>query len=239
YVTCQYPADKYFSGKKNDKGYEILFHKNINVSGNQKTQRLKFYRNKNEVRYLADLSFSDFAEGFSSVESIRMKKGNHIGFTIHFPYSKVKGIIAVNDDTMNVSGVGYLDHIYQSDLATDIYSRGIRYFSLSKDIEGGFVFVCNTKNVNTTTGISVRGSKNAVEGLIPKELGKSQEFIRFAHDTLEFSAFEERHKWGVLDEVPKGLGRVTGLFAKNMVLTRGIGKTKDKKKYMITKINIK
>ncbi len=237
-VTCQYPADKYLKSKLSVQRVEVFFHKNIYFKGNDSSHQLKFYREKNNTAYWVDLKFSELWPGVALAEPVPLKNGNTLGFSIPFPHARVAGRIAVNNDTLAVNGSGYVDHIYQSGLATDNFSGGLRYFGVGNNIDVGFVFAGSKKSHHQVVGLSVKFNNNTPAIQAPTALDKAANAIGFGKFSLEFSGIKALHRWRLLDEMPKGFGGAVGLFVKNVTVTRCTGYSKDDKRYMFSKIEI-
>jgi hypothetical protein len=88
--------------------------------------RLFFHNTKDDVQYDVDLTFYDIAQGKTLGDGVYKVDGNEIGVSILIPHAKVKGFVAINGDTLQVKGVGYMDHIYQNNLSSEIIDRSYR-----------------------------------------------------------------------------------------------------------------
>lgn len=88
--------------------------------------RLFFHNTKDGVQYDVDLTFFDIAQGKTLGDGIYKVDGNELGLSILIPHAKVKGIVAINGDTLQVTGTGYMDHLYQNNLSTEFIDRSYR-----------------------------------------------------------------------------------------------------------------
>jgi hypothetical protein len=88
--------------------------------------RLFFHNTKDGVQYDVDLTFYDIAQGKTLGDGVYKVGDNEIGISILMPHAKVKGFVAINGDTLQVTGVGYMDHIYQNNLSSEIIDRSYR-----------------------------------------------------------------------------------------------------------------
>jgi hypothetical protein len=239
YVTCQYPAKQYFKSHKKNNGIRIAFHKNIYMEGNETIHRVRFFREKKEKKYFLDLEFSDMAPGFALQDKyVKLASGNRTGSIIHFPHARVKGVIAVDRDTIRVKGTGYLEHVYQSDLPTGLFTRGVRFFKTGDGLFSGLVLMGNKKNKYKVIGLGIKREKGSLQVLTAKNI--SGNTITFSNgETLKWKSFKKQHEWGVLDEVPMGLGGLAGFMKKDLVNIRGTGTAESGDRFVVTKLIVK
>jgi len=87
---------------------------------------LNFQNEKDGVRYDMNLTFYDISEGISYGDGVYRFDDNEIGIKLLMPHAKVKGYVAINGDTLTANGVGYMDHVYQNNLSTEIIDRSYR-----------------------------------------------------------------------------------------------------------------
>jgi hypothetical protein len=100
--------------------------------------RLFFHNTKEGVQYDLDLTLYDIAQGKTLGDGTYKVGNNELGIALLIPHAKVKGFVAINGDTLNVKGVGYMDHIYQNNLSSEIIDRSYRI--KTGDAQNGMFF---------------------------------------------------------------------------------------------------
>jgi hypothetical protein len=87
-----------------------------------------FRTHKDDILYDVKLKFTDIEPGLSWGDGEFVLDGkDRVGMFIHIPSARVEGHIAMNGDSTQVQGVAYMDHTYQTRLATDLISKGYRF----------------------------------------------------------------------------------------------------------------
>lgn len=94
---------------------------------------IKFEASKDGVAYMVDLHLYDIHDGYTWGDGVYQIDGNAIGIFVHIPKASVRGTVAINEDTVEVRGTAYMDHTYQTDLASKIVDKGFRYISHTDD----------------------------------------------------------------------------------------------------------
>lgn len=118
---------------------KLSVHENIWFKGKPPEEHcIHFATTKKGVSYYLDLKFSDMTPGKVWGDGVFKEGGDVVGIFVHIPYAKVKGRLAINNDTMEVSGRAYMDHTYQTDLAPKIVKAGFRYVSLDGPLNTGY-----------------------------------------------------------------------------------------------------
>lgn len=135
-VSREYPADNL---KFDETTERLSVHPNIWFEGKlPSTHRLYYATRKKGTSYFADLTFSAVAPGSVWGDGIfRFGKDEFMGMTIPIPYARVNGRIAINADTIRVSGTGYMDHVFQSDKISSLVDAGYRIMSHDRGWEVG------------------------------------------------------------------------------------------------------
>lgn len=118
----------------------LRVHEKIWFSGKlPESHRVHFSTNKKDVGYYLDLEFSDILPGRVWGDGMfKFGGGDAVGIFIHIPSAKVKGRIAINQDTVDVQGTAYMDHTFQTDLAPDLVEAGFRYVAQGGSVEAGY-----------------------------------------------------------------------------------------------------
>lgn len=128
--------------------------------------RLYYKTEKNGVKYDVDLTFYDISQGKALGDGIYKIGSHEMGLTIPIPHASVKGYIAINDDTVQVNGSGYMDHLYQNNLTTELIDTSYRV--KQGDSTNGFYFhflKIKSGRSRSTIGYGV-GYKNGMAHLI-------------------------------------------------------------------------
>ncbi len=127
------------------------------------THRLFFHNTKDGIQYDVDLTFYDIAAGKVLGDGVYKSGGNEIGLSLLIPHANVKGFVAINGDTVKVNGTGYMDHIYQNSLSTDIIDRSYRV--KAGDTQDGYYFHFLTLKKADPIGYGV-GYRKGIEFLM-------------------------------------------------------------------------
>lgn len=128
--------------------------------------RLFFHNTNDGVQYDLDLTFSNIAKGKTMGDGVYKVGNNELGMALLIPHADVNGLVAINGDTLNVTGVGYMDHIYQNNLSSEIIDRSYRI--KTGDSENGMFFhflTLRKAGIQTPIGYGV-GYRNGLEYLI-------------------------------------------------------------------------
>ena len=128
--------------------------------------RLFFHNTKEGVQYDLDLTFSNIAKGKTLGNGVYKVGDNEFGLSLLIPHADVKGFVAINRDTLQVTGVGYMDHIYQNNLSSEIIDRSYRIKTGDKE-NGMFLHFLTLRKsgIQTPIGYGV-GYRNGMEYMI-------------------------------------------------------------------------
>jgi hypothetical protein len=128
--------------------------------------RLYYKTEKNGVKYDVDITFYDISQGKALGDGIYKIGSHELGLTIPIPHASVKGYIAINDDTVQVNGTGYMDHLYQNNLTTELIDTSYRV-KQGNDIKGFYFHFLKIKTgrSRSTIGYGV-GYNNGLAHLI-------------------------------------------------------------------------
>ncbi|MBD3615997.1 MAG: hypothetical protein HUJ22_05435 [Gracilimonas sp.] len=185
--------------------------------------RLFFHNTKDGVQYDLDLTFFDIAQGKTIGDGV-YKVGNHeIGISILMPQAKVKGMVAINGDTLKVKGVGYMDHIYQNNLSTKLIDRSYR-IKTGDDENGMYIHFLILRNSGSDYPIGYGvGYKNGLEYMLtPSSINRITRDNKVHHldkevvikpyqtDALNIKVDKHFNTYSLLDE----LGGIKKFFAK-------------------------
>lgn len=222
-VNKEYSPDDLISEAK-DHYLRLHPERNYWVKGSLDNEHRLFYKTqKNGVKYDIDITFYDIAQG-KALGDGEYKIGSHkLGLTIPMPHASVKGYVSINDDTVEVSGTGYMDHLYQDNLTTDLIDTSYRV--KQGDEENGFyLHFLKIKNNHSrsTIGYGV-GYKNGMAYLLSPsaiEVKRSNDdldsktiFDTYQDGKIDVEAYKLLNKYSLINE----LGSVQKFFVKKVV----------------------
>lgn len=111
-----------------DSTQQLRVHENIWFQGKlPREHRIHFATQKKGVAYYLDLEFSDIAPGKVWGDGLFKLGGETVGMYVHIPQAKVAGRLAINGDTLQVTGRAYMDHTFQTDMGPKLVEAGFRY----------------------------------------------------------------------------------------------------------------
>ncbi|MEQ8523052.1 hypothetical protein [Gracilimonas sp.] len=166
-------------------------------------------------KYEIQINFDQPYPGFKPGDGV-FKVGNEdeLGMFVHIPFSRVSGYIADNNDTVKVSGIGFMDHTYQTNLATRLFETSYKFNGRTESGFSGGHFLVPKHSPNDAIGyayfydgetltlkdpekITVNKRKEVSGTKIPVDITVNYE--DGSNDTFYFSEVEE--KVAMLDEL--------------------------------------
>lgn len=137
FVAREYPV-KRFSWN----GARLEVHDDIWAEGvPPRAHRLFFSTEKAGKAYLLDLVFEGMTPGVVWGDGVfQLPDNQKMALYFHIPRARVKGRLALDGDTINVRGVGWLDHTWQTQFAPKLMDAGYRYALTAGRAEGGYFF---------------------------------------------------------------------------------------------------
>jgi len=120
-VGRQYSTDKFIEDKSANsisinKGDYLM--ENAPGAGH----RVLFSANKNGKKFL-DVAFTSAVSGMVPGDGVFEVSGNKFGLFVHIPYGRIKGRVGIGEDTIEVSGYGYMDHAWQNEKPAEMATR--------------------------------------------------------------------------------------------------------------------
>ena len=126
--------------------------------------RVLFSANKNGKKFL-DVTFTSAESGLVPGDGVFAVDGNKFGLYVHIPYGRIKGRVGIGEDTVEVSGYGYMDHVWQNEKPAEMATRMLTLSMPSpKSFIAGRTGV--TKN-GTPYGYSIYRAENASKIIYP------------------------------------------------------------------------
>lgn len=183
---------------------------------------LNFQNTKDGVQYDLNLTFYDISQGKKMGDGIYKTGDNEIGMLLLMPHAKVKGYVEINGKRIQAKGVGYMDHIYQNNLSTELIDRSYR-IKTGNSQNGMFLhfITLNRDGVDAPIGYGV-GYKNGKSYMItPSNIKKvetdenldSEISIQTDQSSaIDVDVQEHFNTYSLLNE----LGRLQRFFAKRV-----------------------
>jgi len=112
--------------------YKIRLHegREIYLSGKLPYEHHIYYRtSKDGVSYFVDLDFHDIHQGYTWGDGVFRLESEDMGIFVHIPRAEVTGIVAIDNDTLEVSGTAYMDHTFQTNLSSKVVNKGFRHIT--------------------------------------------------------------------------------------------------------------
>ncbi len=183
---------------------------------------LNFQNTKDGVQYDLNLTFYDISPGKKMGDGIYKTGDNEIGMLLLMPHAKVKGYVEINGERIAANGVGYMDHIYQNNLSTELIDRSYRI--KTGDSENGMFLhfiTLNKDEVDTPIGYGVGYNDGNPYMITPSSIEKLQNdnnldselLIRTDQtESINIDVKQHFHTYSLLNE----LGTLQRFFAKRV-----------------------
>lgn len=138
-VSREYPPENLTFDEINER---LSVHPKIWFEGRlPQMHKVHFATRKRGISYYADLTFTEIAPGCAwGTGLFHFDDDGLMGMTIPIPYARVRGTVAVNADTLQVNGTGYMDHVFESDRLSHYVEAGYRVISHDRGWEVGLFF---------------------------------------------------------------------------------------------------
>jgi hypothetical protein len=152
-----------------DSNSQLRVHEKIWFEGNlPQAHHVHFATSKKDVSYLMDLQFTEIEQGKVWGDGMfKFGSSNGVGIFIHIPRAKFTGTLAINADTLKVSGLAYMDHTFQTDMAPGLVESGYRYISQSGTLEVGYLLNPNSNFESKPIGYGLRQTPTGIVLLKP------------------------------------------------------------------------
>lgn len=155
YTVAREYDKKNFKFTEGEQKLEV--HENIWFQGAlPAAHRVFFSTRKKDISYLVDLEFSDIVPGQVWGDGMFKMGSETVGIFIHIPRAKVSGKVAVNGDTLKVTGLAYMDHTFQTTLVPELVDAGYRYISQNGEPEVGYFLDPDRDYGNVPVGYGLR-----------------------------------------------------------------------------------
>ena len=179
-----------------------------------KGHRVHYSTDKNGG-YFLDLTFVSAVKG-KVIGDGEFKNGNHVfGQVIHIPQGRVEGRIAVGKDTIEVKGVGVLEHTWQNQMLDDLAGHALQVYKYNS--WSGKVLVAEKGDavlgygmVKTETGWKAElfqeflseGKALKADDNLPKKIT-----LKTNHSELQFHRKKDRQVYSPLENIDGWMAR--------------------------------
>ena len=139
YVAREYPLSN-FAWEPGDERLRV--HPGIWAEGlPPRAQHVRFATRKGGKSYYLDLTLEKMMPGVVWGDGVfRLGDGESVSLFMHVPRARVRGRLAVDEDTVEVKGVAWMDHMRQTQFGTRFMDAGYRYVVTEGRAEGGYFF---------------------------------------------------------------------------------------------------
>lgn len=113
--------------------------------------KIHFRTTKNGNHLDVNLDFHEMESGFTWGDGVfDIGDNDELGISTQIPFSKVSGFIAIDYDTLEVTGTAFMDHTYQTNVGTRLFGKSFKY--LRKDNKGAGFFMIPKKRSSEVVG---------------------------------------------------------------------------------------
>ncbi len=170
-VAREYSMDHLIIDEEENK---IRLHpgRDIYLTGKLPYEHHIYYRtSKDGVSYLVDLDFHDIHRGYTLGDGIFRLENEDMGIFMHIPRASVSGIVAINDDTLEVSGTAYMDHTFQTNLSSKVVDKGFRHITHTESgFQVGYYLVPKRRSKTDVIGFAITKDNSPVTLEKPEQI---------------------------------------------------------------------
>lgn len=136
-------------------------------------------------RFKIHLTFENIQKGYKVNNGQFEINEEEIGILTHIPYAEVKGYAGIDNDTIMVRGTAYMDHLWQYNKASKLFSSGFRFIhhKNSTDWDISLSLSYYKKDEHQSIGYRII-NKNEQFEVLP--LNVSKESIRYMDEKKDF-----------------------------------------------------
>lgn len=121
----------------NESAHQLKLHpdRGLWIEGKMDEGHRFYYRTEKEgTLYDISINFDDPFPGFTQGDGkFKLGSQDEVGLFTHIPFSNVSGFVALNGDTVKVKGVGFMDHTYQTNVATRLFETSYKFNNKTKN----------------------------------------------------------------------------------------------------------
>lgn len=133
--------------------------------------RFYFRTQKDDILYDISIDFEDPYPALTQGDGIfELGENDQFGLFTHFPFSKVSGYVALNGDTVQVKGFGFMHHYYQTNFATKLFDKSYNYHTKTENGFAGGYFLIPKNHPTEAVGYSYHYDGQEMTILNPKNI---------------------------------------------------------------------
>ncbi|MEQ9310357.1 MAG: hypothetical protein RLN90_12960 [Balneolaceae bacterium] len=125
--------------------------------------KVHFRTNKNGTHFDINLDFIDAMDGFTWGDGIfDLDENNELALFTHIPFSKISGFIALDYDTVEIKGIGFMNHTYQTNVGTRLFEKSFKYIHSENGNYAAGYFLIPKDNESKVVGYAFEGTGNEI-----------------------------------------------------------------------------
>ncbi|MFO8030836.1 MAG: hypothetical protein R6U28_13340 [Cyclonatronaceae bacterium] len=170
-IAREYPLE-YFTVDEGQQKIRLREDRDIYLSGELPHEHHVYFRtSKDGISYLVDLDLHDIHPGYTGGDGIFRLGEDDMGIFIHIPRASVSGVVAINEDTLQVSGTAYMDHTFQTDLTSKVFDMGFRHISHAGDgFQVGYYLIPSRRSGDEVVGFSLTRKNSPLILEVPSQV---------------------------------------------------------------------
>lgn len=144
------------------------------------SHKIHFRTNKNGVLFDINLDFESIAEGFKwGNGTFLLGENDEVGMLTHIPGSKITGFIALDFDTVRVTGTAYMSQLFHTNVGTRLFSESFRFSKKigEKNIGGYFLIPKDASDEVVGYAFEEKNGKLILKNPVSLETEKTDSFM--------------------------------------------------------------
>ena len=117
------------------------------------SHKIHYRTNKNGIHFDINLDFESIEKGFTWGDGIFfLGDSDKVGMFTHIPGAKISGFVALDFDTVRVTGTAFMAQTYQTNVSRRLFSESFRFSKKIGDKNIGGYFLIPKEAVNEVVG---------------------------------------------------------------------------------------
>jgi hypothetical protein len=135
------------------------------------SHRVRYNTTKDNITYDVDIELTQMSDGLQWGDGIFRMDGERIGIVMAIPKARARGTITINGVKKQVSGTAYMDHTWQTNISSRIFSNGYKYLIHdSGSWESGYFVTPGKSTSSHVVGYGIRYENGKKPILLKPEL---------------------------------------------------------------------
>lgn len=135
------------------------------------SHRVRYNTTKNDITYDVDIELTQIADGWQWGDGVFRMDGERIGIVMAIPRARAKGTVSINGEKKQVVGTAYMDHTWQTNISSRIFSNGYKYLMHdNKGWESGYFVTPGKSTSSHVVGYGIRYENGEKPVLLRPEL---------------------------------------------------------------------